>query len=690
MRYLLICLSVIAAAQTQPYTNDWRDNPQSAANVSFLLDAPAGKTGFLRAAGGHIVKPDGARQRLWGVNFTAASTLPAKEDAPIVADHLARFAINCVRFHFLDLRAPTGLIAAVDGSSRSLDPAQLDRLDFFIAELKKRGIYADLNLNVGRAFQRNDGVRDYEYLGFAKIINYFDDRVQELHREYAQQLLTHRNAYTGNEYRNEPAVALVELINENSIVEAWFSNRLLGLNTSKNPGTWGDLTASYEQQLTAKYHAWLAKKGLPPVPRLRKEQFAKASKEQFQREAEFYMELERIYFLNMSAYLKKELKVHVLIAGTSDHNHGNSGYPLLSSTSLLDVVDGHVYWQHPNYTRDPETGRTTGFEIKNTPMVNDPLHSTVVELSRSAVAGKPYIVSEVNHPFPNEFSAEGIPILAAYAAFQDWDGIFWYTFEHNQPNKWASFQQGHFDIQADPVKMAQIAAGAMLFLRGDVQPAKQKIPRAYTREQVYESIRGSYSARPFFDSGFSLEAVLHNATRITTLDAPVSGRLYPQLGKNSQIDWLTTNSTNGVVSIDTPKSQALIGFLSNNKAHATNLQADLETPHCAVMLSSLDGRPIPQSSKLLLATGSKVENTGMQWNAKRTSLTSWGAAPTRIEVVTGRIALTGLDHRTAVTVTPLASNGKPIAQPILATKTKEGWQFQIGATPTVWYVIEMK
>lgn len=58
-------------------------------------------------------------------------------------------------------------------------------------------------------------------------------------------------------------------------------------------------------------------------------------------------------------------------------------------------------------------------------MVNDPLHSTVVELSRSAVGGKPYIVSEVKHPFPAEFAAEGIPILAAYAAFQDWDGIFW-------------------------------------------------------------------------------------------------------------------------------------------------------------------------------------------------------------------------------------------------------------------------
>lgn len=60
---------------------------------------------------------------------------------------------------------------------------------------------------------------------------------------------------------------------------------------------------------------------------------------------------------------------------------------------------------------------------------NDPLHSAVVKLTRSAFAGKPFLVSEVNHPRPNEFLSEMIPILAAYSAFQDWDGVFFYSFE---------------------------------------------------------------------------------------------------------------------------------------------------------------------------------------------------------------------------------------------------------------------
>ena len=130
---------------------------------------------------------------------------------------------------------------------------------------------------------------DYEYLGFAKVVNYFDEQIQMLHKEYARQLLTHRNPYTGNEYRHEPAVAIVELVNENSIVEAWFSDRLLGKNTQKNPGTWTDITACYAEELTEKYNAWLARDSRredlrelrrvagvaegEPIPRLIKAQF---------------------------------------------------------------------------------------------------------------------------------------------------------------------------------------------------------------------------------------------------------------------------------------------------------------------------------------------------------------------------------------------------------------------------------
>ncbi|MBZ5623980.1 MAG: hypothetical protein LAQ69_35570 [Acidobacteriia bacterium] len=47
----------------KPFVMDHRAGGSSPADVSFLLDAPAGKDGFIRLRNGHFVKPDGRRIR---------------------------------------------------------------------------------------------------------------------------------------------------------------------------------------------------------------------------------------------------------------------------------------------------------------------------------------------------------------------------------------------------------------------------------------------------------------------------------------------------------------------------------------------------------------------------------------------------------------------------------------------------
>lgn len=698
------------SVEMRPFTMDWRENEDSLVNLSFLLDAPAGKDGFIEVRNGHLAEPGGERFRIWGVNFTAASCFPSKEDAPVVARHLARFGINCVRFHFLDSNWAASLFVAGREDTRALDPQQLDRFDYFVSELKKQGIYTNINLNVGRNFRKGDGVKDYEYLGLAKVVNYFDEHVQELHREYASQLLTHHNPYTKSQYRHEPAVAIVELVNENSIVEAWFSGRLLGKNTQKSPGTWTDITAWYAAQLTQRYNKWL-KQRLPSaelralrdvtgvkddeiIPRLTQKQFAAAPKQRFHLEAAFYMELERDYFQRMYGHLKEEIGVRSLIVGTSDHNHGKSGYPLLTSMSQMDVVDGHVYWQHPSYSTDPKTKRRT-FSIRNTPMVNEPFNSTVVQLSRSAVAGKPYTVSEINHPFPNEYACEGIVILAAYSAFHDWDGIFLYTFEHKDPGEWKASQPGHFDIRPDPVRMTNLAAGALMFLRGDIRPALTTIPRSYSLEQVREGIRSAYSERPYFTPGFSPSTPLRHATRITGFDEE-SGE-YPNVNGDSpvvsdtnELAWHYSAQTKGLVTIETEKSQALIGFVKDHNKGLKNLSAAVENEFCSIVLTSLDGRPISSSQRLLLAATARSANTGMTWNEKRTSLSEWGSAPTVIEPVKGRIILRGLEPLERIEMIPLDGAGNALRDPVRAQREKANYVLQIGQPATVWYLVRIQ
>ena len=195
-------------------------------DISFLLDAPAGKHGFIQVKDGHLATGDGRRFRFWGVNITDWSAgsrqIPSKEDAEFWAATLARFGINAVRLQFLDLDAPRGLIKSGVDNSRSLDPEQLDREDYFIAQLEKRGIYIDFNLLVGRSFREGDGVKDAKLLGWgAKGTSLYDARLIELQKEYARQLLSHLNPYTRLKYSDDPAIAVIEINNENSLYVAF-------------------------------------------------------------------------------------------------------------------------------------------------------------------------------------------------------------------------------------------------------------------------------------------------------------------------------------------------------------------------------------------------------------------------------------------------------------------------------------
>ncbi|HEY3319510.1 MAG TPA: hypothetical protein VGP72_03430 [Planctomycetota bacterium] len=707
---LLALSGVATAAENEfvPFPVDWTAEAASPADLSFLLDAPAGKDGPVRIANGHFVKGDGKRLRLWGVNATQSAGLPAKASAPLLAKRLAQCGVNAVRFHFLDAFAPKGLIDAKRDDTRTLDPAQLDLLDFFIAELKKRGIYANLNLNVAHAYKPGDGVKDCDLLGYAKALTYFDPRLLELQREYARALLTHRNPYTQSEYRNEPAVAIVELVNENSLVESWMHGRLLGRNTTKNPGTWTDIPASYEKDLTTLYNAWLRGKlkeneltelrteAKAPagelIPRLQPNEFAKASKLRFQTEAAFYIETERTYFQEMKKFLRDELGVKAPLVGSADHSHGRSGYPHVSSTSVLDVVDGHVYWQHPNYVMID--GKRSGFTIWNTPMADEPATCSIVQLARTPLAGMPYTVSEANHPFPAEAACEGIPILAAYAAFQDWDGIFWYTLGHKDAVAESVMPVGHFDLFPDPVKMTQLRAGALMFLRGDIRPAKETVTRSMTREQVLESIRLPKSDWPLFSPGFNPLTALAHGVRLGSFDGPALMPAQviaddPIRSDTGELAWQFKNKAASEVVVDTPRSQALIGHCKAAGRSSANLMAQIDTPFCALTLQSLDQREISRAATLLLTACARVENTGQQWDEKRKTLQRWGKAPACIEPVRGAVILRGLEGATAVSAQPLDGAGRALGGEIPAQKTDAGWSLPLGQPPTTWYVLKV-
>lgn len=737
------CLSPLLAALTtpfvvgaaeiplQPFVIDHQHRVDSPADVSFLLDAPAGKHGFITVKDGHLATASGERFRIWGVNLTGwtrgSTNLPPKDEAALWARVLARAGVNCVRFHFLDLTTkdpakeserdairakaeangqrnsvpPAGLIDHTREDTQHFDPEALDRLDYFVAELKKAGVYSNLNLNVGRRYKAGDGVPDWELIGVAKGLTYVGDRLLELQRDYAGQLLTHRNPYTGADYCHEPAVATVEIVNENSIYEFWARNWLRGELVASGPRYQLDFPPAYAAKLDAMFNAWLAKHRTPAqladlrrlagvgggaaVPRLRRGDFSIAPAARFAAEAEFYGDVEQEFFLGMQSFLKNELGVKSLVIGNADHTYWIPNQPLMRANSRLDFIDGHVYWQHPAI-----------WGARNTPMVDQPLRSTIVKLSRSPFLGRPYTVSEVNHPNPNEYSAEMIPLLASYAAFQDWDGIYFYTFEPKIGTQWRPQVDDFFDITLDPVKMTQMAVGALLFARADVHAARETVARTYSREQVNESLRLPEAERPYFTPGFPLSLPLRHGSRIRAIDAEPTARITddlapPYLSDTGELGWYlsTEKEKRGLVTIDTPRTQGLIGYVRDNVRTTRHLAAEVKNDFCAITLSSLTPEPIQRSSRMLLTACSRWQNTGTKWNDRRTLWTEWGTGPTLIEPVTGWLVLREIDGAVALKLTPLDGAARPIGKPLDGRRLEDGWEIPLGSPATNWYLIDI-
>jgi hypothetical protein len=303
-------------------------------------------------------------------------------------------------------------------------------------------------------------------------------------------------------------------------------------------------------------------------------------------------------------------------------------------------------------------------------------------------------VSETNHPFPNDWASEGIPILAAYGALQDWDAIIMYTFEPKLSPDWKPYVGDPFDISLDPVRMTEMATGALMFLRGDVRTARETVTRTYSKEQILESRKLPRTEAPYYTPGFPLALPLEHAVRIQSLDGAPTAKMTasganPIVSDTRELSWYTSPGKTGLVTVDTDRTQALIGFVKANAKTLKNLSAEVANNFASLVLSSMDGKPIAQSAKLLLTAGSRVSNTNLKWNEAHTRTASQGESPSLIEPVTGTVMLRGLEKAASVSAAALDGAGRAMGDPISAKKSADGWALPIGAPVTTWYAISV-
>lgn len=218
----------------------------------WLLDAPAGKHGPLRTRpDGRLEFGDGSPARFWGTTLVYGATFPDQpEEIAVLADSIAAYGYNLVRFHHNDIaRKGLGYLKeGKPGSGIELEPDSIDRLDHLAAELIKRGIYLYVDCVDSRPYSP-----DMEMPGWQELAKTGGDgwkgvwphpAMVAAWKRASAALLSHKNPYTGRTWAEEPAVAVVEIINENG--PFW---------------DWGfKITDAMQQWFDQDWNAWLLKR----------------------------------------------------------------------------------------------------------------------------------------------------------------------------------------------------------------------------------------------------------------------------------------------------------------------------------------------------------------------------------------------------------------------------------------------
>jgi hypothetical protein len=366
----------------------------------------------------------------------------------------------------------------------------------------------------------------------------------------------------------------------------------------------------------------------------------------------FLVELEREHATETRRFLKEELGARQITYHSQVAFGGMAG--ALREQRVSDLVDTHAYWQHPEFPGrawDPKEWR-----IANTSQLADPRGGELTGMALQRVEGMPFTVSEYNIAAPSDYTAEAWPVLAAFAAFQEWDGLYLFDYLSFTNDYDGGRLRGFFTAQGHPAHEAFTPVAALLFRRAMVRPAMRRVSLQASEERIVadQADRGMWGSfdRFWSEAGISRAAALkHRLTlRLTPGDPPTRASLAPDVPASGPITSDTGETTwdaaRARFTLNAPGARMLLGKVGGATASVGDVRFEVASmggnEHAYLALVSLDGEPLAQARRILLVALGRAENEGMGWNAGRTSVGDrWGRGPALVQGVEATITLPG-------------------------------------------------
>ncbi len=563
------------------------------------LEAPAGKHGWVEMREDDLIYNEEIL-KVWGLNNAFAATAPEKEIADKRAAFYAKYGINCVRLHKIADGVGWAGIQSQD-SAAEYDPEGLDRLDYYVAKLREKGIFVKISVSFGSPNLGPADVKHVPYLeelGELKGRNakrlspgggsiFWSPEMRKVRTLQITNLLNHENPYTGTRYADDPAVMIVEMTNEES---ALFFSSISTMLKHERFYTWTG--RKFAQWLKEKYgtkqallEAW-GQGGLNSFGETKmvdeswEEEFIipfgnpwfwdpenletsqKAKKPRLLDAMVFLGELQTEAYREFEKAIRDTGYKGLVMSSNWQAGSNFSHYTNLWSDAQIGLVDRHNYYNATSMLQTPGSG--------------------MLSAGMQQVINRPFSLSEWIHTPPSLLGVEGPAIIGAYGmGLNGWD--ISYLFQNRDQGEFSDTIFGDRWDVVSPVIMGAFPTIARHVLRDDVAesevPAKRNVyvPDLGKGELDFrDTLKMDYDIKSLDSDKVPARSLAVARAVVDFVDEPTPTpefdlEPYTEAGTlvsaTKQLRWTPREAYDqkGYFTMDTPATKAVVGFAKGLK-----------------------------------------------------------------------------------------------------------------------------
>ena len=637
------------AAPAPAQANCWafspeRDDfsPDALLDLRYLNEKVAGESGYVTRSkdGNDFVLGNGKPARFWALNTGTYGKPGADLDRH--AKFIAKRGCNMVRFH--------GNITPTGADLMSIDKEERDRLWKCVASMKKQGIYTTFSPYWAGTSRVKPamGVLDTGGAGNSGTL-FFDKKVQEAYKNWMKQVLTEKNPYTGIPLAQDPALAIIQIQNEDSLL-FWTAQGIKGAAATELRKQFAAFATKKYGSLDKAKEAWGGtavegdnfannEAGLYIIWELTQRRGGDGQQKRCADQMQFTTETMYNFNKSIDEFIHGELGCKALI------NAGN-----WRTADNVTMLDSERYSYTPNqvmgvnrYFGGAHEGANSGWAIAGGDKFTDEstlLSPRELPVTLKQVDGYPMIISESSWVPPESYQSEGPFMIAAYQSLNGVDAYYWFATgeeDWRNPGSANGFlpSEGKW-VCATPMLMGQWPAAALFYRSGYV---KQGDPVVF-EQRALQDLWDRKVPLTAEDAGFDPNRDKDNRSKesnikdginpLAYLVGPVVAKYDGDPAKSKVIDFkpyidetaktvksitgeLNLDYGKGICTLNAPKAQGATGFFKNGSdVKLADVSLHCGNPYATVLVVSMDGKDLKNSAKVLVQVGTTERPTGWQ------------------------------------------------------------------------------